>query len=613
MIDQVKLLFLFCILFIWNCKPKEAKIRSNSPNVILIMTDDQGYGDLARHGNPYIKTPNLDELYTQSVRLTNFHSGTTCSPTRAGLMTGRNCNRTGVWHTIAGRSQLDVNEMTMADVFTHNGYQTGMFGKWHLGDSYPFRPHDRGFQDAFYHGGGGVWQGPDYWDNDYFDDSYFRNGIPEKVTGYCTDVWFDEAMEFIENNKDKPFFTYIATNAPHGPFHVDSSYIRPYLGNDQINPNFNGMITNFDDNLGRLLSKLDQLNLSDNTILVYMTDNGTAAGVRLDKDQYREMGYNAGMRGKKASQYEGGHRVPCFIRWPKSSIQVKTDIDILTSHVDLLPTFVDLLNFRIPHEVKWDGVSLSELLYSDKVDAKWDYRVVITDTQRAELPAKWKKSAVMMANWRLINGEELFDLTDDPEQKKDISADNKEMVERLRNAYEQWWSDLEPGFAKYTRAEIGPSNGETVVLYSHDWHEAENNFGQPNLGGEKSHFTPWNHTHIRQGILVNGYWTVDVSQSGKYNIELRRWPREIDVPITKGIPSKPSVDGGNSLPEGKALAVNTASIQVGEKVMVSKIEENASEVDFIIEINEGPTTLKATFEGEGDLRLGAYYVYVTKM
>ena len=185
----------------------------DQPNVVFIITDDQGYGDLGCHGNPIIKTPALDKLHSQSTRLTNFHVGPTCAPTRAGLMTGRYCNRTGVWHTIMGRSLLRKDEVTMGNVFKAGGYKTGIFGKWHLGDNYPFRPQDRGFDEVLIHGGGGIIQTPDYWSNDYFDDSYYHNGMPQKYTGYCTDIWFAGAMKFIEENKDNRFFCYISTNA----------------------------------------------------------------------------------------------------------------------------------------------------------------------------------------------------------------------------------------------------------------------------------------------------------------------------------------------------------------------------------------------------------------
>ncbi|MCA9021466.1 MAG: sulfatase-like hydrolase/transferase, partial [Planctomycetaceae bacterium] len=198
------------------------------PNILLIITDDQGYGDIAAHGNQMIKTPNLDQLYQKSLRLTNFHVDPTCAPTRSALMTGRYSTRTGVWHTIMGRSLMDTNEVTLAEVFKSNGYRTGLFGKWHLGDNYPLRPQDQGFDTVVQHGGGGVGQTPDYWQNDYFDDTYLRNGKPEKFQGYCTDIWFDETLKFIEEDSTKPFFAYLSTNAPHSPYLVDPKYSDPY-------------------------------------------------------------------------------------------------------------------------------------------------------------------------------------------------------------------------------------------------------------------------------------------------------------------------------------------------------------------------------------------------
>ncbi|MEK6237099.1 MAG: arylsulfatase, partial [Planctomycetales bacterium] len=295
-----------------------AQAASAKPNVILVITDDQGYGDVAAHGNTMIKTPNLDKLHGQAVRLTDFHVDPTCSPTRSALMSGRYSTRTGVWHTIMGRSLMSGAELTVAEVFQSAGYATGMFGKWHLGDNYPCRPQDQGFQEAFYNGGGGVTQTPDFFGNDYFDDTYYRNGKPEKTEGYCTDVWFDNAMAFIEKNAKagKPFFTYLTTNAPHGPFLVADKYSQPYrdAGVPGNMAPFYGMITNIDENMGRLSAKLDQLKIADNTILIFMTDNGTAAGAggRGKKPSKGWKGFNAGMRGAKGSEYDGGHRVPFF-------------------------------------------------------------------------------------------------------------------------------------------------------------------------------------------------------------------------------------------------------------------------------------------------------------
>ena len=223
-----------------------------------------------------------------------------------------------------------------------------IFGKWHLGDNYPFRPQDRGFTEALVLKGGGVGQSPDYWNNDYFSDTYFRNGKPEKFDGYCTDVWFNEAMKFIKAKKDKPFFCYLSLNAPHGPYYVPEAYSKPYKGNTNIaNPNFYGMITNIDDNIGKLRAGLKQMGIDDNTILVFMTDNGSAAGATFNKDGSVKAGYNAGMRGMKGSPYEGGHRVPFFINWPEGGINQHVEINNITGYADFMPTILDLCNIPV--------------------------------------------------------------------------------------------------------------------------------------------------------------------------------------------------------------------------------------------------------------------------
>ncbi|MXX02485.1 MAG: sulfatase-like hydrolase/transferase, partial [Gemmatimonadetes bacterium] len=268
------------------------------PNVILVITDDQGYGDLGCTGHPWLKTPRIDAFHDDAVRLTDFHVSPLCTPTRGALMTGRRPVRNGAWATCWGRSILRKSETTMADVFGAAGYRTAMFGKWHLGDNYPYRPQDRGFQHVVAHKGGGVGQTPDFWGNNYFDDTYFHNGAPVEHAGYCTDVWFDEAIRFIEGcaggqsatgeaGSDAPFFVYLSTNAPHTPYLVSEEYARPYHGNPDVpEPEFCGMIANIDENFGRLRRRLAELDLEENTILIFMTDNGSSGGSELDENQH---------------------------------------------------------------------------------------------------------------------------------------------------------------------------------------------------------------------------------------------------------------------------------------------------------------------------------------
>jgi len=544
------------------------------PNVVLVITDDQGYGDLGCHGNPVIQTPNLDRLYTQSIRLTNFHVGPTCSPTRAALMTGHYCNRTGVWHTIMGRSLLRKDEVTVADVFSAGGYRTAIFGKWHLGDNYPFRPQDRGFGEVLIHGGGGVGQGPDYWGNDYFDDTYFHNGRPKKFEGYCTDIWFDGAMKFIEANKERPFFCYIPTNAPHGPYNVADKYSRPYRdkGVDSRQANFYGMITNIDENMGRIMQRLKQLGLEENTILIFMTDNGTSGS------------YSGGMRGKKGSEYEGGHRVPCFIRWPSGGLTGGSDIDRLTAHIDLLPTLIEMCGLKEPRGVKFDGDSLVQLLKGQEMN--WPDRTLITDSQRIEHPEKWRKSAVMTDRWRLVNGRELYDIKADPGQKNDIADGQPQVVEKLRKAYEDWWADVSQRFDEYCETILGSDKQNPTRLMSHDWHTPKG---------------PWSQGAVRSGMQANGFWAVEVARDGEYQFELRRWPKELDAPINEAIPG------------GKAINATEARLKIADSDMTMPVPKDAHAVTFLLKLKAGKTRMQTWFTDDRGNSRGAYYVYAKRL
>ncbi len=546
---------------------------SRPPNVILIMTDDQGYGDLSCTGNPILRTPNMDKLYRESVRLENFHVSPTCSPTRAALMTGHYSNRTGVWHTIMGRSILLRDEITAGQIFAANGYRTGVFGKWHLGDNYPSRPQDRGFQETLVHGGGGVGQTPDYWGNDYFDDTYFKNGVPHKCRGYCTDVFFKAALRFIEENRNRPFFCYLPTNAPHGPYRVPEKYAEPYKKPGVPNPNFYGMIANIDWNLGKLLTRLQELGLYENTIVIFMTDNGTAAGFRGGRGR-EPVGYNAGMRGTKGSQYDGGHRVPCFIRWPAGGLLGGRAVKHITAHVDILPTLIDLCGLKPPADIKFDGVSLRPLLQNP--DCKWPDRILVVDSQRIEYPEKWRKSAVMSDRWRLIDGKELYDMTVDPGQRHDVAGRYPDVVKRLREAYEKWWADISPRFDLYARIALGDPAENPSRLTCHDWH------------GRR---VPWHQGAIRRGLVANGFWAVEISRPGTYEFALRWFPRE----------------------EDKVIEAKEARLKIGSFEASKQIEKGAVEVTFRVPLKPGKAKLQTWFiEANGRSR-GAYFVYVKRL
>lgn len=545
------------------------------PNIIIILTDDQGYGDLSCHGNPVIHTPNLDGLHAQSLRLTNFHVAPTCAPTRAGLLTGRHWNRAGVWHTVMGRSILYEDEVIIAELLGRAGYRTGIFGKWHLGDNYPSRPQDKGFQEAVVHGGGGVGQAPDYWGNDYFDDTYWHNGRPTGYSGYCTDIFFSEALRFIEANRNQPFFVYLCPNAPHSPYHVDPRYSQPYrdLGLPESLACFYGMISNIDENVGRLIARLDEWGLAENTVLIFMTDNGTS-----------EHGFNAGMRGRKGSEYEGGHRVPCFIRWPGGKLApAGTDISQLATNMDIVPTIAELCGIAVPPDLKLDGISLVPLLRGEV--SKWLERVVICDSQRVERPEKWRQSAVMTQRWRLINGEELYDILQDPAQQENVAAYYPDVVAQLREAYERWWEDLKPAFDRYAEIVVGHEAENPLRLVCHDWHEV---------------FPPWDQTHILEGQAANGFWAIRVARDGKYQISLRRWPEEANAPITAAVRG------------GKPISARSARLRIGEVEREEPVPDGATHVTFEVMLRAGSTRLQTWFLNDAGENRGAYYVYVRR-
>ena len=569
---------------------------ADKPNVVIVITDDQGYGDLSCHGNPVLKTPELDNLYHDSVRLKDYHVSPTCSPTRSAFLTGHWTNRTGVWHTIMGRSMLRENEVTMGQVFKDAGYATGMFGKWHLGDNYPYRPEDRGYTEVMRHGGGGVGQTPDYWDNAYFDGSYWHNGTPEPVRGFCTDVFFDYAKTFIKTSRDegKPFLAYIATNAPHGPMHAPEEFAKPYADAGSVGlQHFFGMIANIDDNVGKLRAFLDEEQLTDNTIFIFTTDNGSSSGSKT---------FNAGMRNGKGSEYDGGHRVPFFVHWPKGNLVGGRDIEPITAHVDVLPTLIDMCEIAAPEGVKFDGVSLTALL-NPEIAVKWIDRILVTDSQRVKDPIKWRKSSVMTSDWRLINGKELYDIKNDPGQASNVASGHPDVVERLTDFYEQWWADLLPSFSNDTAIYLGHPKDNPARLTSHDWITTNS--------------TPWNQSHIRQAMTGKGntgFWNVMVHEDGNYEVRLRRWPETADIAIDASLPAGAAVPGVKAYrtTPGKPIHPVKASINIAGVSADTAVKPGDKEVVFNLNLKKGKTKMSALFTTSDGEEFGAYYAYVTK-
>ena len=542
------------------------------PNVVFVITDDQGYGDIGCHGNPILQTPNLDYLANESVQLDDHHHDPLCSPSRAALMTGQYAARNGVWHVIQGRHLLDPDATIMADVFAGAGYRTGMFGKWHLGDSYPFAPRFRGFHEVLCHRGGGVGELPDYWGNSYIDDVYFRNGAPEPCSGYCTDAFFDAALDFIERSANQPFFVYLATNAMHSPFVVPEEYAAPYLaqGVPERRANFYGMIANFDENMGRLLDRLGALGLDEDTIIVFTSDHGTAAGW----DEATGGGFNAGMRGVKGSVYDGGHRVGFFLRW-KGGLPAGRKISGLTAHVDVMPTLLDLCG--IESDIAFDGVSLAGHLRGD-VD-EMPSRSIIAQLQ-PDKPRKWHHCVVLRDKWRLVNGRELYDIARDPGQRHDVAAANPDIVASLRDDYEVLWQDLQLAHARTVAIPVGTPHENPALLSARDWHPTEGS-------------VPWWQAWIDDPAYdSNGYWIVDFAQAGEYAVELRAHPREANRPMPAG----------------------TARLQIDDSTWQTMIAEGDQAASFPLDLPAGEARLQTWLaEDASDRRRGAYYVYVTKL
>lgn len=449
------------ILLILSSPPVHAqptKLAGRRPNIILVMTDDQGKGDLSCMGNPDLKTPNLDKLRTLSTSFTDFHVSPTCAPTRSAIMSGRHEFRNGVTHTILERERMALSTITIAQVLQKAGYSTGIFGKWHLGDEEPYQPHNRGFEEVFIHGAGGIGQrypcscadAPPNNQNTYFDPVIRHNKTFVKTKGFCTDVFFQQALAWVKErkDKDKPFFVYLTPNAPHGPMIAPAKYKKPFLdaGFDKNTAGRYGMIANIDDNMGLMMEKLKEWKLEENTLLIFMTDNGQA-GRRGRKNGKPYAIFAAGLRAGKGSPYEGGTRVPAYWRW-KGVLGEGKKINTLSAHIDLYRTFTELAGGTIPKDAqKIDGVSL--IPYLEDPTGDWKDRYLFTHRGRWAKgsdpnKAKFNGCAVRSSQFRLVNNTELYDISDDPGEKTNVIDKHPEMVKKMRAAYDEWWKETLP-------------------------------------------------------------------------------------------------------------------------------------------------------------------------
>lgn len=581
------------------------------PNVIIVMTDDQGYPELSVHGNPILKTPHLDRLHSESVRLEDYHVSPMCAPTRGQLMTGLDAARNGAINVSSGRALLRPELPTIANFFGDVGYATGLFGKWHLGANYPFRPEDRGFNQTVWFPSSHIGSVPDYWGNDYFDDTYVNNGKLKQYEGYCTDVFFAEGMSFMKKaaRDGKPFLAIIMPNTPHGPLVAkdeDEAAIKEILAQSEFSnmdpalktrlADYLGMVRNIDTNMGYMLDFLADEGLRDDTVIIFQTDNGSTHG---------PLYYNAGMRGSKTELWEGGHRVPCFISWPNGGLVEPQDIHGLTQVQDMLPTLLDLCD--IPSEAKFDGMNLASVLKGKAVVPE-DRMLVINysrmpgfvnyPTPFAQTLMQRNLGEVLWKRWRLLEDRELYNLEADPLQQNNVIDKYPMVLARMRAKLDDWWADVGPNANDIQRVIIGSDHENPSRLTGCEWLDVF-------IDQQRQ---------IRVGQQKSGYWMLEVAQEGEYEFELRRWPKEIDRPITA-----PAEQGTG------ALDVNTASfylsdyhhMPIGDKTpyrfegLNKPIGPKDTHVTFSAQLKKGPVALHTWFRGQ-DTILSAYYVYVTR-
>jgi arylsulfatase A len=501
---------VFGLFLLGLCSP----FFASQPNVLLIITDDQGYGDFSIHGNPHLQTPNIDKMGNTGVRFDRFYVNSFCAPTRSALLTGRWPLRTGCHGVTHNREAMRPSEITIAEALKGAGYHTACIGKWHNGEQFPFTPQGQGFGHVFGFNNG-------HWNN-YFDATLLRGYEPEPTKGYITDVLTDDAMRFITARQKEPFFCYLAYNAPHSPYQVPNQYFDKFKarGFDDTVAAFYGMCENIDDNVGRLLAHLDALKLAENTIVLFLTDNGGTAGVKT---------YNAGMRGGKVSVHEGGNRVPLFMRWPAAKWQPHV-VKPITSHIDIFPTLLDLCGVNPPDGPGIDGVTLRPLL--EKPDsAAWPERTLFTHnpidetnkfpgavrTQRYRLVREIKGAAggsKAKANDASATAWQLYDMENDPGQATNIAAEHPGIVNQLSSRYDAWLSDITSVSLQRFPLPVGHAEQNPVELHAPQSYQDKPLHFASGPGFANDWLTHW--TEMKAKV----WFEIDVTAAGEYEIEI---------------------------------------------------------------------------------------------
>lgn len=486
------------------------------PNVLFVICDDLGWGDLACHGNPYVRTPRLDALHDQSLRLARHRSGPLCTPARASVMTGRYAYRTRAIDTYIGRSMIDPGEVTLAAMLRDAGYATCLSGKWHLGDCYPMRPMDMGFDESLWHGSGGIGQpgNPGCYEgrSTYDNPELWHHDALVRASGYCSDVFTDHALDFIRAHRERPFFAYLAFNAPHAPLHVGEAWAGRYrdLGLPDKFARLYGMVENIDHNVGRVLDELDALRLTDDTIVVFTSDHGPCGSAK-HEGQSR---WNAGMRGLKGSCYEGGVRVPCIVHLPPALSPQAAGRDVMppTHPMDWLPTLAAACGAKVPTDRAIDGMNLLPLLSGQVREDALPERTVFLQWHRGDVPVRYRNCLAVTSRWKWTQPsetqpQELYDLPADPGEARNVAADHPQVAAELRAAYERWFDDVSstrPDNYAPPRIVLG-GPADSVYLTRQDWRV---------IGPDS-----WDDTGL-------GRWEVRVAEAGRYRLTLQLPPAD---------------------------------------------------------------------------------------
>jgi len=527
------------------------------PNVLLILTDNQAYHELGCHGHETLQTPHIDQLASESVDFTNFHAPNYCSPSRGVLMSGKYALRSGIHNTIGGVSLLHMSDTTLADHLKEAGYRTAIFGKWHLGMSYPHQPQERGFEHSFIHGGGGIGQLEDYFGNSHMNATYWQNKVPYKSTGFSTDVLFSKAQDFIAEESQRPFFCFISTPATHKPWEPHpqvAERIKKRLGKTK-DLSLLSMIENIDDNVGAILEQLDQQQILDETLVIFLTDQGIHNRGAPKNDPNNPPSHLADM----------GHHVFCMMRYPKVISRPHRN-NALTGMIDIVPTVLDLCGITPPPMM--DGRSLKPLLGG--LSTWSDDRELIIQCPRKRERIKWDNSTVKTQRWRLVNGEKLYDVTTN---SKECSQYFPEVLQQLRSSYEAFWNSLPPTEDVLSRHLIGSNPTELCAM---DWYQGA---------------SPWRWPKkVTKPVQAQGTWAVEVTEAGTYMFELRAFPREAE----------------------KTFQATSATLNIGDLQVTKALDGTIQHTILQMDLTPGKYDLSSSFQN-GKKQFGAMFVYINKI